>query len=563
MSSSEVDRSAIEQILRKIDVASIQDERARECIRSLLNLVETLTVELRKAQAENRYLRAKLNERKGGDGKSDPPKGASPSGSRSSEKERAEPPGGNQNTKRSKLDRIRIDREEVLQVDRTTLPPDAEFKGYEEVVVQELLIGTDNVKFRKEKYYSASTGKTYLAPLPQGYGGEFGPNLKSQCLLLAHLCNMTEPKIADWLANVGILISDGQISNLLGSGQQQLLEEKEAIVEAGLGSSPWQHLDDTGTPVNGRNRHCQVLCNPLYTAYTTTPRKDRLTIVDVLRNQRERIFLLNQEAFELMRQFKVWQRVLDQLRPMPSGQQWNEMEFRQRLAEQVPDLSVAVRDEILEAAAIAAYHAETGHPVVGLLVCDDAKQFKLVTAELALCWIHDGRHYQSLEPCVPLHRRLLEAFREQYWDYYRQLRAYQQAPTPEQAVQLREQFDKLFSTVTGYDALDQRIAKTKANKEPLLMVLKHPEIPLHNNAAELGARRRVRKRVVSYGPRSEQGVKGWDTVQTVIDTAKKLGVNCFHYIRDRISGARQMPALADLIEQRAKALNLGASWAGT
>ena len=164
---------------------------------------------------------------------------------------------------------------------------------------------------------------------------------------------------------------------------------------------------------------------------------------------------------------------------------------------------------------------------------------------------------------MPLHRRLLEAFREQYWDYYRQLRAYQQAPTPEQAVQLREQFDKLFSTVTGYDALDQRIAKTKANKEPLLMVLKHPEIPLHNNAAELGARRRVRKRVVSYGPRSEQGVKGWDTVQTVIDTAKKLGVNCFHYISDRISGARQMPALADLIEQRAKALNLGASWAGT
>jgi hypothetical protein len=562
MSSSDTDRNAIEQILAKVDVDSFVDERARECIRSLLNLVEMLMGELKKAQAENRYLREKLEGRKGGGGTSNPSKGASPSGPRSSEKQRAEP-GPDKPTKRSKLDRITIDREQVLKVDPTTLPPDAEFKGYQEVVVQELFIGTDNVRFRKEKYYAASTGKTYLAPLPQGYGGEFGPNLKSQCLLLAHLCNMTEPKIADWLASVGILISDGQISNLLSSGQQQLQPEKEAMVEAGLASSPWQHLDDTGTPVNGQNWHCQVLCNPLYTAYTTTERKDRLTIIDVLRNQRERIFVLNEEAFGLMGQFKVGRRVMEKLRQMPSGQQWNEAEFNQLLADQVPDLGVAARGGVEQAAAIAAYHAETGHPVIRLLVCDDAKQFKLVTDELALCWIHEGRHYQSLEPCVPVHRQLLEAFREQYWDYYKQLRAYKQAPTPEQAAQLRERFDGLFSTVTGYDVLDQRIAKTKANREPLLMVLKHPEIPIHNNAAELGARRRVRKRVVSYGPRSGQGVKGWDTMQTLIDTAKKLGVNCFHYIRDRISGARQMPALADLIEQRAKTLNLGGSWAGT
>jgi hypothetical protein len=161
---------------------------------------------------------------------------------------------------------------------------------------------------------------------------------------------------------------------------------------------------------------------------------------------------------------------------------------------------------------------------------------------------------------VPLHRQSLETFREQYWDYYRQLRAYQQAPTAEQAARLRAQFDVLFSTVTGYDTLDRRIAKTKANQKHLLMVLKHPEIPLHNNPAELEVRRRVRKRVVSYGPRSEKGVKGWDTLQTLIGTAKKLGVNCFQYIRDRISGARQMPALADLIAQAAKTLNLGSSW---
>jgi hypothetical protein len=451
------------------------------------------------------------------------------------------------------------------------------FKGYEDVVVQDLVFRTDNVKFRKEKYYSPSTGKTYLAPLPEGYGGEFGPNLKSLCMLFSYLCNMTEPKIADLLDNMGILISDGQISNLLRSGHEKLQAEKEAIVDAGLRSSPWHHLDDTGTPMNGSHWHCHVLCNPLYAAYTTTPRKDRQTIIDVLRNQRERIYVFNEEAFRLMGQFKVSQWVMEKLRQITSGQAlsslapnglstpappvWSEAEINQHLAEQFPHLNATALGHIREAAALAAYHAETGYPVVRLLLCDDAKQFKLVTDELALCWIHDGRHYQSMEPCVPQHRLLLEVFREKYWNYYRQLRAYQQAPTPEQVAPLRDQFDSIFSTVTGYDVLDQRIGKTKANKENLLMVLKHPEIPLHNNPAELDGRRRVRKRVVSYGPRSEHGIKGWDTMQTVLGTAKKLGVNCFQYIRDRIGGAGKMPALADLIHEKAKTLNLRASWA--
>ena len=156
--------SPVDQILRNVDLAGIQDERARECIRLLLNLIETLTADLRKAQTENLYLREQLNRRKGGGGANPTsPKDTAGSKSQSSEKERAE---AKQRTRRSKLDQIRIDREEVLKLDRASLPPDVQFKGYEDVVVQELRIGTDNVKFRKEKYYAPSTGQTYLAPLP-------------------------------------------------------------------------------------------------------------------------------------------------------------------------------------------------------------------------------------------------------------------------------------------------------------------------------------------------------------------------------------------------------------
>ena len=545
----------LEQI-QKIDLTGIEDERARAIIRLLLNVVEDLRGELKKAHQENAYLRERLRLRQGGDGKPGD-KSSPPQQPRSSEEERKEP---KERTKRAKLSEIKIDREEKLEVDRAKLPPDAQDKGYEAVVVQEVRIVTDNVRFLRKKYYSASMGKTYLAPLPDGYCGEYGPNVRTLCVMFSHLCHMTQPKIGEWFANMGILISAGQISNFLTEGHEAFHQEKEEIVEAGLSSSPWQHIDDTGTRVDGANWHCQVICNPLYTAYFTTERKDRLTVIDVLRNQRERVFRFNDEAVALMRQFGISERMVGVLRNLPWEQELSETELEDRLDRQMPGLGVTARNHIVEASAIAAYHAEVGHPVVRLLVCDDAKQFKLVTEELGLCWIHDGRHYKNLTPWLVYHRQLLDGFQTKYWDYYKELLAYRQQPSAEEAKRLSGVFDELFSTETGYAALDDRIAKTKANKGHLLMVLRHPEIPLHNNPAELGARGRVRKRVVSYGPRSEKGAKAWDTFQTLLGTARKLGVNFFHYLSDRISGACQMRSLASIIQQRAKDLQLGASW---
>lgn len=147
-----------------------------------------------------------------------------------------------------------------------------------------------------------------------------------------------------------------------------------------------------------------------------------------------------------------------------------------------------------------------------------------------------------------------------YWRFYGQLLVYRGHPTEEDRLRLTGEFDELFSTVSGYDALDERIAKTKAKKESLLMVLEHPEIPLHNNAAELAARKQVRRRKISFGTRSEDGTKAWDTFATLEATAKKLGVSFYEYIYDRISMAYRMPSLADLISTRAEYLQLGASW---
>jgi hypothetical protein len=547
-------------LLEDFDPTQIQDlEGSHQAIVMLLNLVETLKTENQELREQVQRLRDEINRLKGEQGKPNikPNRPKRVSSDHSSEQERHKP---KKRRKRRKLDKIKIDRTEELDVEPEHLPTDAKFKDYEEVTVQDLSIHTDNVLFRKRKYYSASEGKTYLAELPPGYEGEFGPGIKSLAIVMHFGMQTTEPKIREFFGHFGIQISSGQLSNLLIKDKEPFHAEKDAIYEAGVHSSPWQHIDDTSARVNGQNQHCHIVCNPLYSAYFTTEKKDRLTVIDVLWNTSERRFLLNDEAFGLLRLLRVSARVIGQLDALPHEQELGEDEFAGLLDQHLPNVGSQQHKWILDATAIAAYHAQTEFPVVKLLICDDAPQFKLVTHELFLCWIHEGRHYKKLVPHVAYHRQLLGDFRKRYWDLYDQLLVYRGHPTTEDHRRLADRFDKLFSTVTGYDALDERIAKTKAKKESLLMVLEYPEIPLHNNSAELAARKRVRRRKISFGTRSEDGTKAWDTFATLEATAKKLGISFYEYIYDRLSGTYKMPSLADLISTRAEHLQLGASW---
>ena len=130
--------------------------------------------------------------------------------------------------------------------------------------------------------------------------------------------------------------------------------------------------------------------------------------------------------------------------------------------------------------------------------------------------------------------------------------AYKEAPSEAQAEKLSEQFHALFSQTTGYDLLDDRLQKTYAKKDNLLLVLKYPQIPLHNNPAELGARVQTRKRDVSLQTKNEKGTQAKDTMMTVVQTARKLGVNVLNYIYDRISLNFKMPSLSSLITLRSQ-----------
>lgn len=521
----------------------------------LLNLVESLASENARLTEIIQQQNDEINRLKGEQGR--PEFTEKKDGDISSEEERKNAEGRKSKSKneprnrKPKKSKIKIDRCDVCPVNKKELPIDAIFKGYKDEVVQDIIIKTENVKYRREVYYSPSQDKYYYGQLPVEVKGkgEFGPGIRALIPVLKSECNMSEPKIKDFLENFGVEISQSYISSLWTDKQEIFHCEKDEIYRAGLESNSYQQIDDTSGKVNGVNHHVQIVCNDNYSAYFTTAKKDRLSIIDVLTNFAPRRFLCNQEALELLRQMKVSEKLIEKvLKTLKTDKIYDEKSINEQL--DVIQPGPQQRARILDACATAAYHEQTDYPVIPILLSDDAPQFKLLTSAQALCWVHDGRHYKKLKPVVPQFREKLEQFRGQYWDYYAELYEYKKNPSPAKASLLRLEFDRIFSTKTGYAELDDRIAKTLAKKNELLLVLRHPELPLHNNAAELAARSQARSRDVSLQTKSEAGTKAKDTFLTITQTAKKWGVRVYEYIYDRVSGSMKQPSLAELIRQK-------------
>lgn len=532
------------------DISECADEKTNNIFNILFNLIEALVEEndilkgkVQKLTDEvNRFKneqgKPKFNkQKKNDDGNND---------NYSSENER-----NKRNTpklKNKKKGNIKVDRQVSCVVNKEDLPDDLEFKGYEFTVVQDIKIITDNVEFKREIYYSPSLRKTFIGSLPPGYHGEFGPGIRSLVLSLYNDSGMTEPALERFFITFGIQISKATISRMLTDKHDFFHKEKEDVVNAGIRSTKYQHFDDTGSRVNGKNYHTHILCNPYYTAYFTTHKKDRLSVLGVLCRE-ELKFSINQESYNLMSELGLSDKRLVELKHICSDGIVTRNEIDNILKKLFPNQKKqnTSRRIILESAAIV-YYKESGN-AIEYLVCDDAPQFNKITKHKALCWVHEGRHYKKLNPIVPKNKNIIETFLDEFWVFYKKLLDYKDAPSAHFAKLLSEEFDVIFSTKTGYDVLDERIAKTLKKKESLLLALGFPSLPLHNNDAELGVRVQARKRDINFQTKNEKGTRAKDTFATIVQTAKKLSVNIFDYIYDRVSEKLEMPSLAKLIIQ--------------
>jgi hypothetical protein len=108
---------------------------------------------------------------------------------------------------------------------------------------------------------------------------------------------------------------------------------------------------------------------------------------------------------------QVSQNLIEQVAQLEAAEMLDEEGFEQAIGEQLGALSEQHKKLIKDGARVAAYQAQAKAPVVKLLVCDDAGQSKAITEEVALCWVHDGRHYKKLMPVCEPHQKLLVEFR--------------------------------------------------------------------------------------------------------------------------------------------------------
>ena len=272
----------------------------KQVLTQLLNLVESCFREIKQLTDENQDLRDENSRLKGEQGSPDIRPQTKKSGDISSEQERKSSDKKKKKKRKSKKSKLKITHNRKCKLDKSKLPADAVSKGPDTVIVQDIKVVVEVIEFKNEVYYSPSLKKRFMASLPVGYEGEFGPHLKSLVMGLKHICNMSEPKILEFLRDHGVEISAGKISDIL-LNQNWAHEEKEAIFRAGLSSSVHQHIDDTKTRVHGKNQHTHVLCNEYYTAFFTKEHKDRLSVLDILRGSKPRSFLLNEEFVELTR----------------------------------------------------------------------------------------------------------------------------------------------------------------------------------------------------------------------------------------------------------------------
>lgn len=212
----------------------------RELVGTLLAKVTELSAANAVLKAENQALRDEVARLKGL-----PPRPPSrPSGMEKATSGSAGPGKSGKRSRRrrgAKQDRDAVTAEVVV---KAAPPPGSRCKGYQDILVRELMISAEVVRYRRERWVTPS-GDAVLAPLPGGIVGGFGPGLR-RFLLVAHAQGqVTTERLVSLLGGMGLEISKRQVVRLLTSRLDDLVAEDQAVLQAGLSTAPWVTVDDT------------------------------------------------------------------------------------------------------------------------------------------------------------------------------------------------------------------------------------------------------------------------------------------------------------------------------
>ena len=446
--------------------------------------------------------------------------------------------------KRAKSRQLRALEEVVLLP--ADLPPGAVFQGYEPYVVQELTIEARAIRYLRARFMVPGGGSV-LAPLPPEVlpGRHFGPGLISYALDQYHHAHVTQPLLLQQLRDYGIDISAGQLNRLLTEGLDAFHREKEAVLAAGLQTASYVGVDDTGARHRGHTGVCTAVGNDLFACFESTDHKGRLNFLQVLHGEGRR-YAVNEVALAYWQRQGLAAAATAALRAGPPAFT-DEATWQAHLAACGITAQRPVR--IATEGALLGGLIERGVSPALAVLSDGAAQFDVLVH--ASCWVHAERPLARLAPHNEEHRAAIEEVRAAIWALYQGLKAYRLRPDAAQKPALEARFDALCDRRTGYPSIDGVLKEIHDHRPDLLRVLERPEVPLHNNATESDIREYVTKRKISGGTRSDAGRRCRDTFASLKKTCRKLAVNFWDYLRDRVRGAGTVPALADLIRQRA------------
>lgn len=438
------------------------------------------------------------------------------------------------------------------RVVEVAVPSGSRFKGYQDMVVQELRVSHAVILYRRQRW-QLPNGQLVVAPLPSGIEGHYGPELRRFVLAQYHRGQTTVERLLMLLQELGVEISKRQLVRMLTAGKGQFVAEAEDVLQAGLETASWVTVDDTGARHATSNQYCTQIGDDRFAWFATRAFKSRLNFLELLQAG-ERAYRLNPAALDYMCQRRLSQALTAALKQAGEQGFHDEASWQSFAAAcGVRATNGAANDPLRIATEGALWGALSDRGLVQdtVFVSDGAGQFAI--GHHARCWIHMERQIHALDTFTEDQRVIKEAVRARIWKLYAQLKAWQEKPSTRRRRRLAADFDEVFTSQTGFVTLDNLLASFHANRAAFLRVLDHPQIPLHTNGSENDIRCQVTRRKISGGTHSIAGRNVRDAMLGLMKTCRKLEISFWDYLGHRLGvpDAPSVPALPGLLRQLA------------